>query len=451
MSLDYLISTGFRIKELSLVAKDKTERTLVGHYKEINIFDSILQPCLTGNILIEDSSGLSDSFLFDGNDFLKIHIGKVDDDILDIKRIFRIYKQSDRKVVNQNKETYILHFISEEYVTSQFKKVGQFYSNTTYTDAALSILRDHMKAPEDKIQNGEFNTSLGVADIIVPLYLNPIQAIMWMAKECAIDMEQRPCFLFFENISGYNFASLSNLLEKESIVNINFDPKNLSNTNEVKDMLGARYFEVIQQFDILTNIKNGVYSGKFIGYDKNVAQSVQVNFDYNSINHPKNSRNNGPAVANLKMVDGNILNGTSESSIIEGHTSLMTRFLDTVKEDSPGEFEKKIPYEQILFQRKSIFTNLFSQRVKVVIPGNFAVSSGSNVYLNVPKFSEKVAGENNLDRTLYGHYLVIAARHKLTPDNKHETIFEACTNSSNRSENINKMTSINEYVSQNYA
>jgi len=85
MSYDYLISTGFRIKELSLVAKDKTERTLIGHYKELNIFDSILQPCLTGNILIEDSSGLSDSFLFDGNDFLKIHIGKVDDDLLDIK------------------------------------------------------------------------------------------------------------------------------------------------------------------------------------------------------------------------------------------------------------------------------------------------------------------------------------------------------------------------------
>jgi len=42
MSYDYLISTGFRIKELSLVAKDKTERTLIGHYKELNIFDSIL-------------------------------------------------------------------------------------------------------------------------------------------------------------------------------------------------------------------------------------------------------------------------------------------------------------------------------------------------------------------------------------------------------------------------
>jgi len=211
------------------------------------------------------------------------------------------------------------------------------------------------------------------------------------------------------------------------------------------------YFQVIQQFDILTNIKNGVYSGKFIGYDRNIGQSMELNFDYNSINHPKNSRNNGPAVANLKLTDGDILNTFSESSIVEGSTSLVTSSLNDVKENSPGEFEKKINYEQILFQRKSIFTNLFSQRVKLVIPGNFAVSSGVNVYLNIPKFSEKIPGENNLDRTLYGHYLVIAARHKLTPDNKHETIFEACTNSSNRSDMSDKMIGVVDYAHESFA
>jgi len=364
--------------------------------------------------------------------------------------MFRIYKQSDRTVVNQNKETYILHFISEEYITSQFKKVGQCFLNTTYTNTTLKILRDYMKTPEEKIKGGEFNDSLGIRDVIVPLYLNPIDAILWIAK-LSIDMEHRPCFLFYENIFGYNFTSLSNLLNKESVVNINFDPKNLNSSDESKDMLGARYFQVIQQFDILTNIKNGVYSGKFIGYDRNIGQSMELNFDYNSINHPKNSRNNGPAVANLKLTDGDILNTFSESSIVEGSTSLVTSSLNDVKENSPGEFEKKINYEQILFQRKSIFTNLFSQRVKLVIPGNFAVSSGVNVYLNIPKFSEKIPGENNLDRTLYGHYLVIAARHKLTPDNKHETIFEACTNSSNRSDMSDKMIGVVDYAHESFA
>ena len=301
-----------------------------------------------------------------------------------------------------------------------------------------------MQVPEQKLKLA-FNKSLGVRDaIIVPTYFNPIEAIQHLSK-LAIDTQQRPCFLFFENIFGYNFVSLSDLLERESIANINFDPKNLSNSNESKDLFGARYFEVIQQFDILSDIKNGVYSGKFIGYDKHAHESIEVNYDYDSINHPKNSRNNGPSISNLKLIDGDVLGKTSTSRLITGRTNILHEQLNETKGDTPG-----IPYEQILFQRNAIFAHLFSQRVKVVVPGNFTVTSGSNVYLNVPKFSQKIPEENNLDRTLYGHYLIVAARHKLTPDNKHETIFEACTNSSNRSENTNKMIGMINSTNQNY-
>jgi hypothetical protein len=234
-------------------------------------------------------------------------------------------------------------------------------------------------------------------------------------------------------------------LDRESVANINFDPKNLSNSTESKDLFGARYFEVIQQFDILSDIKNGVYSGKFIGYDKHTHETVEVNYDYDSINHPKNSRNNGPSISNLKLIDGDVLGKTSSSRLITGRTNILHEQLKETEGDTPG-----IPYEQILFQRTAIFAHLFSQRVKVVIPGNFTVTSGSNIYLNVPKFSQKISEENNLDRTLYGHYLIIAARHKLTPDNKHETIFEACTNSSNRSGNKNKMIGMTSSTNQNY-
>lgn len=445
MALDYFKSTGFRIKELVLIGKNGVQQDLTSFYSELNIFDSVLQPCLTGNILIQDSAGLSDLFLFDGNDFLKLHIGKVDEDILDIKRVFRIYKQSDRTVTNQNTESYILHFISEEYITSQIKKVTQYYSGT-YTEMAKKVLRDYMKCPEVKITDGQFDDSYGVRGHNFPGYFNPIECIMSLTK-LAIDKEQRPCFLFYENIFGYNFASLTYLLKNPPVCNINFDPKNLNISNESRQFTGARYFKVIQQFDILTNIKNGVYSGKYLAMDKATSSFMQINQDYNSINHPE-SLNNGPAVGNLRTIEGDLLNSYTEASITEGTTNLISSSVQKIREASPGEFENKINYEQILLQRKSILTNLFSQRVKLVVPGNFAISSGVNVYLHVPKYSEKVDGENNLDRTLYGHYLIIAARHKLTPDNKHETIFEACTNGSNRSEKSNKMIGMSNYLSQ---
>jgi hypothetical protein len=452
MSLNFFKSTGFVIKELKLLTKDGVEQNIISFYQEINIFDSIMQPCLTGNILIKDSAGLINKFLFDGNDFLKIHIGKTED-IEDsvIKRIFRIYKLSDRQSDNQNSESYLLHFISEEYVTSLTQKVGQFFGNTTYTDNAVKILQDYMKVPESKLSRGYFDKSLGVRDNTLPGTLNPIESILWMTTR-AVDVEHRPCFLFSENIFGYNFVSLSSLVKQDTLTEINFDSKHLNSSSEIKNFLGARYFKVIQQYDILSNIKNGVYSGKYVGYDKLVQLGIEIKFNYNSINHPKDPKNTGPSVSNLKTQSGDLLTTSLDSNLVLGGTCILSQGIKELREEDPGEMEKRINYEQILLQRPAIFANFFSQRVKLVVPGNFSISSGANVRLNVPKFSEKIPGENNLDRTLYGNYIIIASRHKLTPDNLHETIFEACTNSSNKSDSINGMIGMaSQLPNQNYA
>ena len=447
MSLDFFKSTGFRIKDLKISSKNGVDIDISGLYLELNIFDSILQPCLTGNILIEDAVGLTNTLLFDGNEFLKINIGKTDDDDLDIKRIFRIYKQTNRKLSNQNTQTYILHFVSEEYVVSKLTKVGQAFEST-YTGAALIILKDYMKAPNNKITGGVFDASMGVKSIVIPAIFNPIDAMLWMSK-LAIDQENRPGFLFYENIFGYNFASLSTLLKNNSIVNINFDPKNLSTSTEVNDFLGARYFEVIQQYDILKNIENGVYGGKFLGYDPETHSYIERVFTYNDVNHPKSDENSAPSVGDLKTHEGSTLTNHSDASLSLGTTNLPASYSDDVNENYSESMQKRYDYENSTFQRKSMFANLFSQRVKLVVPGNFLMTSGYNVFLNVPNFSQKIPGEDNLDKTLYGSYLIIASRHKLTPDNKHETIFEACTNSSNRTEKY-AMYSRSDYVSGEY-
>jgi hypothetical protein len=166
MELDYFKSTGFRIKELKISTKNGTELDITQLYEELNIFDSIFQPCLNGNILIKDSSGLIHNLLLDGNEFLLVNIGKTNDDELSIKRIFRIYKLTNRKMVNMNSETYILHFVSEEFIQSTVTRVCQSFGDRTLTEIALFILKDYMKAPDSKIKDGIFDPSLGVKKIV---------------------------------------------------------------------------------------------------------------------------------------------------------------------------------------------------------------------------------------------------------------------------------------------
>ena len=99
-------------------------------------------PVLSGNILIADSIGLSGKLLFDGSEVIQIDITKDQDgQIAAFKEAFRIYKQTDRKNLNQNSEKYILHFVSDELMFSDQQRVNQSYetkdSNTLFGSGTI--------------------------------------------------------------------------------------------------------------------------------------------------------------------------------------------------------------------------------------------------------------------------------------------------------------------------
>ena len=91
-----LQSTQYTVKKdgLSLVTKIGII-DLTGMFEELNIFDSIFNPCMTGSILIRDAKGLSNKLSFDGSEILLIEMGKTENQAI-IKKSFRVYKQSSR-------------------------------------------------------------------------------------------------------------------------------------------------------------------------------------------------------------------------------------------------------------------------------------------------------------------------------------------------------------------
>ena len=114
MTLEVKRSTQFHINELVLVTKSGNI-DISAIFEEINIFDSLLTPVMTGNILIRDANGLSDKLVFDGSESLLMDIAKdKKSDIAVFKKSFRVYKQSDRKNENQNSELFVLSFVSDE-------------------------------------------------------------------------------------------------------------------------------------------------------------------------------------------------------------------------------------------------------------------------------------------------------------------------------------------------
>ena len=418
--LNILETTQYVITELTLVTK-------IGYvdikdkFEEINIFDSILNHTMSGNILIRDAVGLSEQLVFDGSEVLLIKIGKDEDDLM-IQKSFRVYKQSNRVTVNQTSEMYALHFVSDEHIFSLQQKVQHYY-NLTYSEAAVKIMNDYLGIK--KI--GIYSSSVGVRNIVVPA-LEPLVALQWLATR-AVDDNQSPGFLFFENRMGFNFTNLSTLFSFPSLTKVNFSVKNISD-NISEEFTGARSFEVITQNDFIRNTKSGVYAGKMIAFDPLTGTVQENNHTFKEMYDNGEHANKAPNVSLIKNRAGTFQTEMYDSRVVSYLSFTNRKNSDYIKENDPTSASLDDDTENYIFQREAIFQNLFSKRVKFVLPGNFKITSGFCVDLDVPKRSVLVDGENPFDSTLHGKYLIIATRHIIKP-NIHEVVVEAVTDSSN--------------------
>ena len=422
MSFELKQSTQFEIKKLAIVSKFGTF-DVSGIFAELNIFDSILMPCMSGNIVIKDAIGLSKRLLFDGSEYLVVNITKSGEtNSTNILKNFRIYKQTDRKNVNQNTELYILHFVSEELIYSEQQKVSQHYKGT-YDQIAVSILLNYLKVSNKKI--GIVEKTRGVHNSIVPL-LTPFETVQWLSKR-AVNSDNKANFLFFENKVGFNFVSLSTLYANDPLLTINFDTKNLSDAVN-NEFLGIRNFNFTVSFDFLENVRNGFFANKFIGFDI-LTRTIQTTYlDINNNFKKGKTLNDYPTASSAVNRENRDASQMYDSKVVL-YPFQTSRFDTTyVKTNDNAAATIIDDTHTYIPQRKATLNNLLQRRMNVTLPGNFAISSGFVLNLNAHGYS--VNDGERLDKSISGKYLIVGTRHMIKPE-KHETICEISSDSTN--------------------
>ena len=421
MSLKMLKSTQFEIIELVLVTKGgKIDISNV--CEEINIYDTMFLSVMSGSLVIGDSVGLSSKLLFDGSEAVLIHVKKdKNSEILDFKRAFRIYKQTNRAVIKPGLEKYILHFASDELIYSDQQRVNQSYE-ANYSKIVERILNDYLKVPQNTL-GGVYEFSSGIQKIVIP-NLRPLEAIEWCAKR-ALDTNQSPNFMFFQNVAGFNFATLSTLLTQPSILDISYETKNISGETAFDEISGARYLEVVSLNDNIERTRSGVNAGKFIGFDPITRTISTKNISYGDHYLNMKHGNKTPNFTQIQSRDGTLNSEAFNSRKAISIFNYNRQFSEYIKKKEPSSLTQRDGIESWLFQRKAIIKNLMSKRLKLVMPGNFQLSSGFNVNVNAPIIGSPI-GE---DKSINGKYLIVASR-QIIGYEKHETIIEVASSSS---------------------
>ena len=425
MSFELKKSTQFQINELVIVTKGGN-LDISGIYEEINIFDSILMPVMNGKILIKDSIGLTGRLLFDGSETLLIDIAKdPNSEIANFKKAFRVHRQTDRKKTDSG-ELFTLHFVSDELIYSEQQKITQSFSGT-YSYIVQKILENYLKVPKNQL-GGVYEETTGIRDVSLP-NMKPLEAIEWIAKRC-IDKNSAPNYMFFQNQTGYNFASLSTLLTESELLDIKFDPKNTTGGNAFQDISSARAFEVVSQADNYMKTKLGVNAGQFIGFDPmsgvTAAKKISFGDHFSSMKHA----NENPEFSEILDRDGKPNTQQFDAKKTVSFFSSALKQSKYVQNNDPESTSKVENIEDWLFQRKAIIANLMMKRLKIAMPGNFQLTSGFNVNVMAPIQGKKEQGDSNDDPSLSGKYIIVAARHIIGFD-KHETVIEVATTSTN--------------------
>lgn len=436
-------TTEFSIKELTLQLSSGEIYDISNIFDELNFYDNIFVPCISGNILLNDGNNIGEKLSFDGKKITKLKaiIDKTKEEIPELRfeKEFIVYNMTHKQNVNFTSQRYILHFCSEEFIYSEQIKINEHFKGI-YSDIVVKILTNHLKVSNSLPKNGK--SGIGTIDKTTESFFGemplstPFDSINWICKRSITPEDRVPDFIFFENHkTGYNFRSIKKIMDSEVKFNINFNPKNIDNDVNM-EFLGARNIEILSQYNALKNIKTGSYAGRKVLFD-----TLTRTYQYESLLE-KDIHSTAVKDGKANLPDGE---SKDKSSYKEMYNSRVVAFPYSYPRKYETEYGDQTKYfkdhknsdakffttdgadniEEYIYKRKPIFTNLLQRRLQLIMPGNFGLMCGQMVYLSIPKYSTKKEDET-YDKTLSGKYLIIGTRHKISYD-KHETIIQVAT------------------------
>lgn len=422
-SLNY--STDYNLEYVNLLSAASTQVVnLKPNLVELNIFEDIFSSTISGQLVVSDALGLVSNYRLNGTEFIEIGFNKVKDDKIKFRRVFRVYKLSDRIIdPSNNKESYTLLFCSEEFLLSEQYRISKSCRSQKISDIVTSILSDYLKvgAKYPKTKKCYIEETTGVYDFILP-NKRIFETINWLSNY-ALPATKNPGadMLFYENVNGYQFWSLQTLYGQKSFDTYNYNPKNITKDPNQK-FKNAFNFEILNYFDVLGGISRGTFSNRLLSIDPLTREYKVTSFSYNQYFGDGKSLNGNPIANisyrnrhNLRMFDSPPPQSPLQAGVLRMSP---TNSEQKKKVEDPDGVASDIFIEKYLPNRVAQIAMSNYTRVRLNIPGNSELSVGMviefNAYDLTPDYYSS-AREREFDKFYSGRYLITAVRHMIKP------------------------------------
>ena len=376
----------------------------------ISIYEDLFSPFMSGSLVVKESFDLVNLFPFVGEEMLIIDISTPTlDSSKNIKGKFYIYKLSDRELIGDRSVVYQLHFISIEAIVDLNKKISKVYTGSP-SDIITSLVKDNFNG----LQSGkEVFTEPTIKNIkFISNFWSPVKAINF-ATEYAVNKNNSPSYVFFENRFGFYFISLDTLYTNGVYQEFTYDkytrdklPNGGDAKNVHEDFKRINSISIPTGFDYIDRLRSGMFSSKVTTFDINRKLYNVKNYDsktdFNNLNH----LNKNPVIGDNAIFRSNalLINYPRDNANFSGFGDA-TNFKNIQK-------------------RISLMKTAEANKIEIVVPGRVDYTVGQKVHITLNKIEPTSADDVDLvDQMFSGYYLISAINHYITRE-RHECNME---------------------------
>ena len=388
----------------------------------IQMYEDIFSPFLTGSLIVKDSLDLINLFPFVGEEFVELRIStpSLQREKSNINNTFYIYKMSNRELVGDRVMAYQLHFISIEAIVDLNKKVSRSWSGNI-SDLVQTMIKDSVDGLESKKE--VFTEPTNNNTRYISNFWSPLENINYL-KEQAVNANNTPSYVFFENRDGFHFISMESLYKGAIYQEFVYDkysrdflPNGASVRNIEQDFKRITSISIPTGFDYMDRLRSGMLASKAISYD--ITKKTYKVKNYNlADNFSKKTHLNPYALNSESVIFRN-------NAVIIKYPRAYANFTGY-----PDVTNFKNVQERISLMKLSEATAL-----NITVPGRVDYTAGQKVVVYLNKF-EPISEEDTdiTDKMFSGYYIVAAINHYVDRQN-HECHMELIKDSSQTNPN----------------
>ena len=371
---------------------------------EIDYYESIESPTISMSLRFLDVDQVIGRKGITGGELIEVTVKDGDDDEF---KITKDHKMMLNSVVDMNTQTKFqeatLEFVSQETIINETSRLNKKFTGNVSQTVKDILTKDKKGILTKKKVFGPDKEQLG--DIVVEKdratnsysfvgnLKRPFDTIQWLCPKSRAS-NQSFGFLFFENLDGYHFRSIENLLRQEALTYTQTDSPFDSQSKAI-----ILQNKVESTNDIGLNCRLGMYANKTIYVDIENQEASVDDFSIKDLLLKKPPR----------LMEG-----------LEKHpTRLMLRVDDVGVAQVGAAKSETVPKSELAkYQNKAYIRNnlLFSQCLRVSIPLNTTLRAGLMLEIKLPlkKGDGKTeTGTYGTEKTNdpSGRYLIAELRH----------------------------------------